>query len=74
LSRESHPDCRGAARGEARPGDPRLHVFSLIGPLFMAALFTEVFGEAGDAPPDLERLAEQHGHIILRGLLDAPYP
>jgi len=61
------------ARGEVREGDPRLHAFSLVGPLLMAALFADVFGEATSEPPDLAHLAEQHGRTILRGLLAAPF-
>jgi AcrR family transcriptional regulator len=64
--------ARAQARGEARDGDPRLHAFSLVGPLFMAVLFRDVFGEVTDDPPDLARLAEQHGRTLLRGLLATP--
>lgn len=64
--------ARAQTRGEAREGDPRLYAFSLMGPLFVAVLFRDVFGEASNDPPDLARLAEQHGAAILRGLLAAP--
>ena len=64
--------ARAQARHEVCEGDARLYAFSLVGPLLMAALFRDVFGEAADDPPDLCRLAEQHGHTILRGLLAAP--
>ncbi len=60
------------ARGEAPDGDPRLYAFSLVGPLITALVFREVFGEASDDLPDLARLAEQHGRLLLRGLLAAP--
>jgi len=64
--------ARAQVRGEARDGDPRLHAFTLLGPLFMAMLFRDVFGEASGNPPDFGRLAEQHGQTVLRGLLAAP--
>ena len=61
--------ARAQARDEVAPGDPRLHAFSLMGPMVMAMLFREVFGEAGGNPPDLQALAEQHARTALRGLL-----
>jgi AcrR family transcriptional regulator len=64
--------ARAQARAEVREGDPRLHAFSLVGPLIIAALFADVFGEATVDPPDLARLAEQHGGTIVRGLLATP--
>src|SRR6516164_9388259 len=60
---------RAQARGEVAPGDARLHAFSLMGPMVMAMLFREVFGEVGGNPPDLLALAEQHARTALRGLL-----
>ena len=61
--------ARAQARDEVAPGDPRLHAFSLMGPMVMAMLFREVFGEAGGNLPDLQALAEQHARTALRGLL-----
>ena len=61
--------ARAQARDEVAPGDPRLHAFSLMGPMVMAMLFRAVFGEAGGNPPDLQALAEQHARTALRGLL-----
>src|SRR5271170_2502036 len=46
--------ARAQARGEVAPGDPRLHAFSLMGPMVMAMLFREVFGRSGGNPPDLQ--------------------
>jgi AcrR family transcriptional regulator len=60
---------RAQARGEVAPGDPRLHAFSLMGPMIMAMLFREVFGGVAADPPDLQALADQHGHTALHGLL-----
>jgi AcrR family transcriptional regulator len=61
--------ARAQARGEVAPGDPRLHAFSLMGPMVMAMLFREVFGGVGANPPDLRALADQHARTALRGLL-----
>lgn len=61
--------ARAQARGEVAPGDPRLHAFSLMGPMAMAMLFGEVFGGVDASPPDLEALAGQHARTALRGLL-----
>ena len=61
--------ARAQARGEVAPGEPRLHAFSLMGPMVMAVLFREVFGGVGANPPDLQALAEQHARTALRGLL-----
>jgi AcrR family transcriptional regulator len=61
--------ARAQARGEVASGDPRLHAFSLIGPMVMAMLFREVFGGVGTDPPDLQVLAGQHARTALHGLL-----
>jgi AcrR family transcriptional regulator len=63
---------RAQARGEVAPGDPRLHAFSLMGPMVMAMLFREVFEGVGTDLPDLQALAGQHAHTALRGLLMPP--
>ena len=61
--------ARAQARGEVRPGDPRLYAFSLMGPMVMGALFCEVFGEVASEPLDLDALAAQHARIVLHGML-----
>ena len=63
---------RAQARAEVAPGDPRLHAFSLMGPMVMAMLFREVFGEVATDPPDLQALAGQHARTALNGLLTSP--
>jgi AcrR family transcriptional regulator len=63
---------RAQARGEVVPGDPRLHAFSMVGPLLMAVLFREVFGPEGTDPPDLQALAAQHARTLLDGLTMHP--
>jgi AefR-like transcriptional repressor, C-terminal domain len=52
--------ARAQARGEVAPGDPRLHAFSLMGPMVIAE---------GANPPDLQALADTHAGTALRGLL-----
>jgi AcrR family transcriptional regulator len=61
--------ARAQARGEVAPGDPRLHAFSLMGPMVMAMLFGEVFGGVDADLPDLQALSDQHARTALRGLL-----
>jgi AcrR family transcriptional regulator len=61
--------ARAQARGEVAPGDPRLHAFSLAGPMVMAVLYREVFGDVSADAPDLRALATQHANTVLRGLL-----
>jgi AcrR family transcriptional regulator len=60
---------RGQARGEIRPGDPRTHAFSLVGPLLMGVLWREVLVPAGAAPVDLRAVAAQHVETVLEGML-----
>lgn len=60
---------RAQARGEVRPGDPRLHAFSLLGPMLMGGLYRNVFAGITQAPPDLKALAVQHAETVLAGLL-----
>jgi hypothetical protein len=61
--------ARAQARGEVVPGDPRLHAFSLAGPMIMAVLYREVFGDAVTDAPDLAALATQHADTVLHGML-----
>jgi len=60
------------ARGEVRRGDPRLHVFSLAGPLLMGVLWREVFVPIGAEPIDLKALLAQHAEVALKGMLVEP--
>jgi AcrR family transcriptional regulator len=60
---------RAQAKGEVRPGDPRLHAFSLMGPMLMGILWRETLQPAGGAPLDLDALARQHAETVLEGLL-----
>jgi AcrR family transcriptional regulator len=56
-------------RGEVRAGDPRLHAFSLMGPMMIGILWRETLQPAGGAPIDIEAMAKQHSETILAGLL-----
>ena len=60
------------ARGEVRPGDPQLYVFSLAGPLLLGVLWREVFVPVGVKPIDLKALLAQHAEVVLRGMLIEP--
>jgi AcrR family transcriptional regulator len=69
LSLVSRLIARGQASGEVVAGDPRLHAFTLMGPLVMGGLFRAVFGDEGTGAPDLAALADQHARTVLGGLL-----
>jgi AcrR family transcriptional regulator len=72
ISLVSRLIARAQARGEVVAGDPRLHAFTLMGPLVMGGLFRAVFGEEGTNAPDLAALATQHGRAVLGGLVAHP--
>jgi AcrR family transcriptional regulator len=57
------------ARGEVKPGDPQLYVFSLAGPLLLGVLWREVFEPVGVKPIDLKALLAQHAEVVLKGML-----
>lgn len=63
---------RAQARGEVRPGDPRLHALSIMGPMVVGLLWREVFTPAGGAGFDLRALAGQHAATVMRGLAAQP--
>lgn len=60
--------ARAQARGEIRPGDPRLHAFSIIGPLLTGVIWRETFLPVGAPAVDLEALVRQHADTVLLGL------
>jgi AcrR family transcriptional regulator len=60
---------KAQTNGEVRPGDPRLHAMSLVGPMIMGLLWRETLEPAGGAPVDLHQLARQHAETVLKGLL-----
>ena len=57
------------ARGEVRPGDPRIHAFSIVGPILVGALWRETFTPLGAVDVDLPAVARQHVETVLGGLL-----
>ena len=61
--------ARAQAKGEVRPGDPRLFAFTLMGPMLMGVLWRETLEPAGGAPLDLDALARQHVDTVLGGML-----
>jgi AcrR family transcriptional regulator len=60
---------RAQARGEVRPGDPRSHAFSIMGPMLLGLLWRETFTPVGGAAIDLVAIAGQHAETVLGGLL-----
>lgn len=56
-------------KGEVRPGDPRFHAFTIMGPMLMGLMYREVLQPAGGDPVDIEVLAKQHAQTVLAGLL-----
>lgn len=61
--------AKAQQRGEVRPGDPRLHAFTLMGPMVLGVLWRETLQPVGGAPIDLQALAAQHAETVLAGLL-----
>jgi AcrR family transcriptional regulator len=57
------------ARGEARPGEPRIYAMQFAAPILMSVIWRETFAPIGAAPFDLHQLARQHVETLLRGLL-----
>ena len=62
--------AQAQARGEVRPGDPRIHAFSLIGPMLLGVIWRETFTPIGAAEIDLPAVARQHTETVLEGLLE----
>ena len=65
---------RAQERGELRAGEPRLHAFSIMGPMLMGVLWRETFTPVGGAAIDLPALARQHAETVLEGLLTKGRP
>jgi AcrR family transcriptional regulator len=63
---------RAQERGEVRPGDPRLHAFSIMGPVLMGVIWRETFTPVGAPPVDIEALVRQHADTVLLGLTPRP--
>lgn len=60
---------RAQAKGEVRPGNPRIHAFSIVGPMMLGVLWRETFTPIGGPDPDLPTIARQHAETVLGGLL-----
>lgn len=60
---------RAQDRGEVRPGDPRTHAFSIMGPMLMGVIWRETFTPLGGGEVDLPAIARQHVETVLGGLL-----
>jgi AcrR family transcriptional regulator len=56
------------ARGEVRPGDPRIYALQLISPMLLSVIWRETFVPVGAAPFDLAAVAAQHVETMLHGL------
>ena len=56
------------ARGEVRPGDPRLFAFGLMGPMVLSMVWRETFEPVGAEAIDVVKLAEQHVETVLKGM------
>lgn len=65
---------RAQARGEIREGDPRLHAFSIMGPILAGVIWRETFTPVGAPPVDLEALIRQHADTVLLGLTPREEP
>jgi AcrR family transcriptional regulator len=55
-------------RGDIRSGDPNLQAFSLLAPLFMAALFQTSFSTDSGGLPDQSVLMKEHMTMAMHGL------
>jgi AcrR family transcriptional regulator len=60
--------AKAQARGEIRPGDPRLQAFSVMGPVLMGVIWKETFTPIGAPAMDLQGLLVQHADTVLAGL------
>jgi AcrR family transcriptional regulator len=56
------------SRNEVRPGDPRFHAFSIIGPVLTGVIWRETFTPIGAPTIDLEALVRQHAETVIAGL------
>lgn len=56
------------ARGEVRPGDPRLFAFGIMGPMLLSVIWRETFEPVGALPINVAKLADQHLDTVLKGM------
>jgi AcrR family transcriptional regulator len=62
------------ARGEVRPGDPRIYALQLVSPLLVSVLWRETFTPVGAPPFDIPAVMAQHVDTLLRGMLSEGTP
>ena len=62
------------ARGEVRPGDPRLFAMGMVAPTLVGVMWRETFVPIGAPPFDITSLAQQHAETVLRGMTPDPKP
>lgn len=60
---------RAQARGEVRPGDPRIYALQVIAPLLMSVLWRETFVPVGAEPFEIPAVMAQHVETLLNGML-----
>jgi AcrR family transcriptional regulator len=60
---------RAQEQGEVSRGDPRIHAFSIMGPMMVGTLWRETFTPVGGAEIDLVAVAAQHAETVLEGLI-----
>lgn len=61
--------ARAQARGEVKPGDPRVYAVQVIGPFLVSIIWRETFVPVGEAPFDLEAVARQHLATLNQGMI-----
>jgi len=57
------------ARGEVKPGDPRVYALQIVAPMLIGVIWRETFVPVGAQPFDLPAVIRQHIETLLHGLL-----
>jgi AcrR family transcriptional regulator len=57
------------ARGEVKPGDPRIYALQIVSPMLISVIWRETFVPVGAPPFDLHAVAAQHVEAMLCGML-----
>ncbi len=57
------------ARGEVKPGDPRIYAVELISPMVVSIIWRETFVPVGAEPFDIPAVMAQHVETLLCGML-----
>jgi AcrR family transcriptional regulator len=69
LGALSEAIVRAQARGEVRPGDPRVYALQAVAPMLAGVIWRETFVPVGAKPFELSALIHQHVETLLQGLL-----